>query len=60
MEYQETMNLWKQPDHVLGILLEPPKESAREGKTFLELFYEGTFVFLFFRTKLLIALLRER
>lgn len=40
-EYQETLNLWKQPDHVMGILLEPPKDAGRENRTFLQMFYEG-------------------
>ncbi|KAJ7590468.1 hypothetical protein C8J56DRAFT_1004194 [Mycena floridula] len=38
-EYQETLNLWKQPDHVMGILLEPAKD--RSNRTFLEKFFEG-------------------
>ena len=37
-EYQETMNCWKQYDHVMGILLEPVKKPR---KTFLQKFYEG-------------------
>ncbi|KAI0718472.1 NADH-ubiquinone oxidoreductase Complex1 subunit [Fomitopsis betulina] len=37
-EYQETMNLWKQTDHVMGILLE---ETKRPQRTFLQKFYEG-------------------
>ncbi|KAH9921127.1 NADH-ubiquinone oxidoreductase Complex1 subunit [Fomitopsis serialis] len=37
-EYQETMNLWKQTDHVMGILLEDRK---RPQRTFLQKFYEG-------------------
>lgn len=37
-EYQETMNLWKQTDHVMGILLE---ERKRPQRTFLQKFYEG-------------------
>ncbi|KAF9054024.1 hypothetical protein BJ165DRAFT_1412676 [Panaeolus papilionaceus] len=37
-DYQETMNCWKQTDHVLGILLEP---QDRPQKTFLQKFYEG-------------------
>ncbi|TFK36521.1 hypothetical protein BDQ12DRAFT_686554 [Crucibulum laeve] len=39
-EYQETMNVWKQSDHILGILLENPNR-PRERKTFLQKFYEG-------------------
>ncbi|KAF5376063.1 hypothetical protein D9615_007688 [Tricholomella constricta] len=37
-EYQETMNCWKQTDHILGILLQP---QTRPQKTFLQKFYEG-------------------
>ena len=37
-EYQETMNFWKQPDHVMGILLQP---KGRPPRTFLQKFYEG-------------------
>ncbi|KAJ2924996.1 hypothetical protein H1R20_g12104, partial [Candolleomyces eurysporus] len=37
-DYQETMNCWKQVDHVMGILLEVPSGKER---TFLEKFYEG-------------------
>ena len=39
-EYQETMNLWKQRDHVLGILLEG-QGALRPPRTFLQKFYEG-------------------
>jgi NADH dehydrogenase (ubiquinone) 1 alpha subcomplex subunit 6 len=38
-DYQETMNLWKQNDHVLGILL--ADEEPKAPKTFLQKFYEG-------------------
>ncbi|KAF9481592.1 hypothetical protein BDN70DRAFT_803054 [Pholiota conissans] len=37
-DYQETMNCWKQTDHILGILLEP---QDRPRRTFLQKFYEG-------------------
>jgi len=37
-EFQETMNGWKQTDHVVGILLQP---QDRPQKTFLQKFYEG-------------------
>ncbi|KAF8637111.1 hypothetical protein AX17_003015 [Amanita inopinata Kibby_2008] len=37
-EYQETMNVWKQRDHVEGILLVP---QSKPQKTFLQKFYEG-------------------
>ena len=37
-EFQETMNGWKQTDHVVGILLHP---QDRSPKTFLQKFYEG-------------------
>lgn len=42
LEFQETMNLWKQNDHVLGILL--ADEGPKEPKTFLQKFYEGGLV----------------
>ncbi|KAJ3727867.1 NdufA6 NADH-ubiquinone oxidoreductase 14.8 kDa subunit [Lentinula raphanica] len=38
-EYQETMNAWKLPDQVMGILLKPTQ--APQQKTFLEKFYTG-------------------
>ncbi|KAI0052409.1 hypothetical protein FA95DRAFT_1601784 [Auriscalpium vulgare] len=38
VEYQETMNCWKQEPHILGILLESRERSPR---SFLEKFYEG-------------------
>ncbi|KAH9476888.1 NADH-ubiquinone oxidoreductase 14.8 kDa subunit [Psilocybe cubensis] len=37
-DYQETMNCWKQIDHVMGITL---NSQERPKKTFLEKFYEG-------------------
>ncbi|EKM52698.1 uncharacterized protein PHACADRAFT_261290, partial [Phanerochaete carnosa HHB-10118-sp] len=37
-EYQETMNFWKQKDHVMGKLLVP---RGRPPRTFLQKFYEG-------------------
>ncbi|EED78569.1 predicted protein [Postia placenta Mad-698-R] len=37
-EYQETINLWKQTDHVMGILLET---QSRPPRPFLQKFYEG-------------------
>ncbi|KZT03304.1 NADH-ubiquinone oxidoreductase Complex1 subunit [Laetiporus sulphureus 93-53] len=37
-EYQETMNVWKQPDHVMGILLE---DKSRPPRTFMQKFLEG-------------------
>jgi NADH dehydrogenase (ubiquinone) 1 alpha subcomplex subunit 6 len=42
LDYQETMNVWKMPDQILGILLQRPKDEYRQGRTFLEKFYEGT------------------
>jgi hypothetical protein len=39
LDYQEVMNQWKNTDHVLGILLQPPKR--RGGKTFMQKFLEG-------------------
>ncbi|EGO02953.1 NADH-ubiquinone oxidoreductase [Serpula lacrymans var. lacrymans S7.3] len=38
LEYQETINCWKQTDHVMGILL---KNKDRPQRTFLQKFYEG-------------------
>ncbi|KAG6879634.1 hypothetical protein C0992_000269 [Termitomyces sp. T32_za158] len=37
-DYQETMNCWKQVDHIVGILLKP---QTQPQKTFLQRFYEG-------------------
>jgi NADH dehydrogenase (ubiquinone) 1 alpha subcomplex subunit 6 len=37
-EYQETMNCWKQLDHIMGIML---KHQDRTPRTFLQKFYEG-------------------
>jgi len=37
-DFQETMNVWKQTDHVAGILLQP---QDRPRRTFLQKFYEG-------------------
>ncbi|KAK7444266.1 ndufa6 NADH-ubiquinone oxidoreductase subunit [Stygiomarasmius scandens] len=37
-DFQETMNVWKLPDHVLGVLL---KDDTRPQRTFLQKFYEG-------------------
>lgn len=37
-DFQETMNTWKLPDHVMGILLKP---QARPQKTFMQKFIEG-------------------
>lgn len=42
-EFQETMNMWKQPDHIYGIMLQPKE---RPPQTFLQRFYEGALVFL--------------
>lgn len=38
IEFQETMNLWKQNDHIMGILLHTKN---RPQRTFLQKFYEG-------------------
>ncbi|KAL0060596.1 ndufa6 NADH-ubiquinone oxidoreductase subunit [Marasmius tenuissimus] len=38
LEYQETINIWKMPDHVTGLLL---NEKPRPQKSFLQKFYEG-------------------
>ena len=40
-EFQETMNCWKQLDHIMGILLQP---KGRPPRTFLQKFYEGALV----------------
>ncbi|THG96841.1 hypothetical protein EW026_g5059 [Hermanssonia centrifuga] len=37
-EYQETMNFWKNTDHIMGILLAP---KGRPQRSFLQKFYEG-------------------
>jgi hypothetical protein len=46
-DFQETVNGWKQTDHVDGILLQP---QDRPQKTFLQKFYEGEFISYTFRT----------
>ena len=46
-EFQETVNGWKQTDHVAGILL---KSQDRPQRTFLQKFYEGEFILYTFRT----------
>jgi len=38
MEYQETVNCWKQNDHIMGILLEL---RDRPKQSFLQKFYQG-------------------
>ncbi|KAF9239461.1 NdufA6 NADH-ubiquinone oxidoreductase 14.8 kDa subunit [Melanogaster broomeanus] len=38
LEFQETVNCWKQTDHVMGILL---KVEERPQRTFLQKFFEG-------------------
>ncbi|CAL1698149.1 unnamed protein product [Somion occarium] len=37
-DYQETMNCWKQNDHIMGILLQP---RGRPPRTFMQKFLEG-------------------
>ncbi|OAX37719.1 NdufA6 NADH-ubiquinone oxidoreductase 14.8 kDa subunit [Rhizopogon vinicolor AM-OR11-026] len=37
-ELQETLNCWKQTDHIYGVLLKP---TERPQRTFLQKFYEG-------------------
>ncbi|TFK72362.1 NdufA6 NADH-ubiquinone oxidoreductase 14.8 kDa subunit [Pluteus cervinus] len=37
-EYQETLNCWKQNDHIMGILLQ---SKEKPQKSFLQKFYEG-------------------
>ena len=39
-EYQETLNCWKQLDHIMGILLQ---SKGRPPRSFLQKFYEGAF-----------------
>ncbi|KAF8999821.1 NdufA6 NADH-ubiquinone oxidoreductase 14.8 kDa subunit [Cyathus striatus] len=39
-EYQETLNCWKQIDHIMGILLQNPN-LERTPKPFLQKFFEG-------------------
>ena len=39
VEYQETMNFWKQESHVLGLLLTGNRE--RPHRTFMQKFFEG-------------------
>lgn len=43
-ELQETMNCWKQTDHIYGILL---KSNERPQRTFLQKFLEGAFIVIF-------------
>jgi NADH dehydrogenase (ubiquinone) 1 alpha subcomplex subunit 6 len=49
-DYQEMMNLWKMPDHVMGLFLGEDARHAqgKERRSFLEKFYEGAPFFLFF------------
>ena len=54
IEYQETMNCWKQLDHIMGILLQP---KGRPPRTFLQKFYEGTYFSIHFDTQ---TLMRDR
>jgi NADH dehydrogenase (ubiquinone) 1 alpha subcomplex subunit 6 len=42
-ELQETLNCWKQPDHIYGIMLQ---NNQRPHRTFLQKFYEGEFHFV--------------
>jgi len=42
-DYQETMNLWKQNDHILGPFL--VDEGSKAPKTFLQKFYEGEILY---------------
>ncbi len=44
-EYQESLNCWKQNDHILGVLLSPVE--GRPKRSFLEKFYEGGYPPLF-------------
>ena len=58
-EYQETMNVWKQPDHIYGILLEN-QGASRPPRTFLQKFYEGEWCLVSFRIKLFSVVHRQR
>lgn len=49
-EYQETMNFWKQKEHVMGKLLLPRE---RPQRTFLQKFYEGVWKHMWHRPGLL-------
>lgn len=42
-DYQETVNLWKQNDHILGLFL--TDEGQKAPKTFLQKFYEGEMLY---------------
>lgn len=42
-DYQETVNLWKQNDHILGLFL--ADEGQKAPKTFLQKFYEGEMLY---------------
>ncbi|KAB5589994.1 Cystathionine beta-synthase [Ceratobasidium theobromae] len=41
LEYQETMNCWKQEPHIMGMLLQDMHEGSAVGQTFLQKFYAG-------------------
>ncbi|KAF8605738.1 NdufA6 NADH-ubiquinone oxidoreductase 14.8 kDa subunit [Ceratobasidium sp. AG-I] len=41
LEYQETLNCWKQEPHIMGGLLRDPHEGSSTGMTFLQKFYAG-------------------
>ncbi|KAG8690267.1 cystathionine beta-synthase [Ceratobasidium sp. 395] len=41
LEYQETMNCWKQEPHIMGGLLKDSHEGSAVGQTFLQKFYSG-------------------
>jgi len=47
LDYQETINIWKMPDHVTGLLL---NDKPTAQKSFLQKFYEGTYNDLFHST----------
>jgi len=49
-DLQETLNCWKQTDHVLGILL---KVEERPQRSFLQKFFEGVLLYSSSRTAVL-------
>lgn len=56
-QYQETMNVWMQEPHIMGILLQPQE---RRQKSFLEKFYEVSIVHIVFDSYGLLFLTGER
>ncbi|QRV82149.1 Complex 1 protein (LYR family) [Ceratobasidium sp. AG-Ba] len=48
LEYQETINCWKQEPHIMGGLLKDPHEGSAAGQTFLQKFYNGELTSIYF------------